>query len=170
MDQVKSNKLKPVGPTEFTYKQVTGLVVSIDTVKKTCSCDRFLDKAMCKHLVAACMILRVPLIGLTFKTSLRTVRRRLKPKADDSLQEELQAEQAVEQTTEQQVEQSEVVERLDDPMDPEPVVVALTSVAPPRRGRPPKVPKALVPDDVVIAPKQKHTSEKTRSLRPRVSK
>jgi hypothetical protein len=122
---------------------------------------------MCKHLVAACMILKVPLIGLTFKKSLRTVRRRLKAKADDSLLEE------------PPVDHLEQMERIDEnsesvnPIvnDPEPIVAAMPAVVPPRRGRPPKVPKALVPDDEVIeVPKKKHTIEKTRTLRPRLAK
>ena len=56
------------------------------TCVKTCTCYAFLDKAVCQHLTAACLVLDIPLLGLKLKSlSLRTVRRRIKPNNNKSI-------------------------------------------------------------------------------------
>ena len=51
--------------TSYEFSRKDG---SIETVKlgdeRCCSCYYFLDKAMCKHLVAACLKENLPLLGL----------------------------------------------------------------------------------------------------------
>ena len=69
---------------------MNGNLVTIDSQSKTCTCNSFLDKAICEHLVAACMLDKVELNGLQFqKDTLRTVRtRRRKVRLDESLEED----------------------------------------------------------------------------------
>ena len=42
-----------------TYKQSNGVLLHINTVRRTCSCKTFRDKLVCKHLIAACIFDKV---------------------------------------------------------------------------------------------------------------
>ncbi|CAF0755010.1 unnamed protein product [Brachionus calyciflorus] len=52
---LRGNKLVLNGGNRYTsyYRDVE---CSIDTLAKTCSCLKFIDKGICKHLVAACVL------------------------------------------------------------------------------------------------------------------
>ena len=63
---------------------MTGKFCTINTALKTCSCSRFLDFAICKHLTAACLKLNLPLNGLKLRSdTFRTLRRRIKNNEQD---------------------------------------------------------------------------------------
>ena len=59
---IKHNKLELRGDY-YSYQQSNGDVFIIDIANKTCNCNRFLDKAACKHLTAACIKEKVFLNG-----------------------------------------------------------------------------------------------------------
>ena len=40
---------------KYNYNHYNNSIATIDSKNKTCSCDRFLDKSVCKHLTAACI-------------------------------------------------------------------------------------------------------------------
>lgn len=96
-----------------------GIFVTINTNQKYCTCYKFLDKGMCKHLIAAFIMDNIELIGLKKKNhKFQSVRNRFRKKNMDS-------------STENEDENNKELE-VDDSV-----------VKKPKRGRPPKVPKAL---------------------------
>ena len=109
---------------------------------------------MCKHLVAACIIERVELPGLTHKRSMRTVRRRLQQKPT---------------LTEEENTPPSTPSRLSPiPISPEPDATVNMSPVPPvepnappkaKRGRPPLAQPALVHSDI---PKPKKRGPKPK--------
>ena len=74
---INNNKLQLNGGN-YNYLHLNGAVFTIDFHNKTCTCDRFLDKAVCKHLTAACMIENIELNGLHIKSKTFVTRRRIK--------------------------------------------------------------------------------------------
>lgn len=58
--------LRKIADNLYAYKQYNGNLIQIDTAQKTCSCFKFHDKMICKHLVAACMKDKVRLKGLEY--------------------------------------------------------------------------------------------------------
>ncbi len=83
-----SSKLRPCGFKRYEYTQIDGFLATINTETKCCTCRFFNDKAICKHLVAACMNDDVELYGLKAKSNqfktLRIVRQ-----VDGSILDEL---------------------------------------------------------------------------------
>jgi hypothetical protein len=80
---IKNNKLELRGDY-YSYRQCNGDVFNIDVANKTCNCNRFLDKAACKHLTAACIKEKVYLNGLTIKRNALMTRQRKKANKKDS--------------------------------------------------------------------------------------
>ncbi len=70
-DQAKDicKKLISFGLNRYEYKQIDGNIVNINTETKFCSYRFFNDKAICKHLVSACMNDNVELYGLIPKSN-----------------------------------------------------------------------------------------------------
>ena len=65
----------------FTYKGFNNVIYTVNTQAKTCDCFKFTDKAMCKHLAAACLKNVIFLNGLKQKPlKLRCIRKRLAKK------------------------------------------------------------------------------------------
>ena len=65
----------------FTYKGFNNVIYTVNTHAKTCDCFKFTDKAMCKHLAAACLKNVIFLNGLKQKPlKLRCIRKRLAKK------------------------------------------------------------------------------------------
>ena len=62
---VLKNKLADVGGGCFVYGKEL-----VNTCVKTCSCFALLDKAVCQHFTAACLVLDIPLLGLKLKSYL----------------------------------------------------------------------------------------------------
>jgi hypothetical protein len=62
----------------YTYDQINGSTCHINTLDKTCSCAKFTDNAICKHLVAVCIKERIELNGLKIKRafSIRRLQRK----------------------------------------------------------------------------------------------
>ena len=86
---LKKKKLILTAPGRYLYNQCNGEIFEINIESKTCSCDRFLDKAACKHLTAACMLEDIALNGLKSKRNLLQTRsRRAKHLIFDSDNEE----------------------------------------------------------------------------------
>ena len=57
--------------SQFIYNRPNGSSETISTKEpKTCTCDLYFDKAMCSHLIAACIIDKVNIIGLKKKVNL----------------------------------------------------------------------------------------------------
>ena len=64
---IEKNLLERVGHN-YEYKRSNGAIEIIVTKGSlTCSCLYFFDKAMCKHLIAACIIDGIKLPGLKLK-------------------------------------------------------------------------------------------------------
>jgi hypothetical protein len=61
---VEKNLLKKIAEDKFTYKHADNSISIINVSSKSCSCLSFHDKAICKHLVVACMETRSNLPGL----------------------------------------------------------------------------------------------------------
>ena len=79
-------KLIPCGLNRYEYTQIDGFIATINTETKYCTCRFFNDKAICKHLVAACMNDDVALYGLKAKSNqFKTLRRRIVRPVDDSI-------------------------------------------------------------------------------------
>ncbi|CAF0798855.1 unnamed protein product [Brachionus calyciflorus] len=90
---IRKNKLVSYGGNHYTctYKSTE---CSVDILAKKCSCFRFLDKAVCKHLIAACLKDDVELKGLRKKTKiLSTVRKKYLKKNDSSDEDSIIAEE-----------------------------------------------------------------------------
>jgi hypothetical protein len=161
----KSNKLKSEGPTSFSYTQTTGIVVTVDTNAKVCECDRFLDKAMCKHLAAACMLQKISLIGMPFTRSLRNMRRSIiRARIDDSLIAGDLDDQPLTSspTNRDSINDGEEHAGNDahEPVyEPEP-----ETTAPKKRGRKTKAEKAL---EFVKTQRERQQQKPVRDLRPR---
>jgi len=85
-----SSKLRPIGFKRYEYTQIDGFLATINTETKCWTCRFFNDKAICKHLVAACMNDDVELYGLKAKSNqFKTLRRRIARQVDDSILDEL---------------------------------------------------------------------------------
>lgn len=84
---VKDNQLKQVGEARYEYLQRCGIVATINTATKICTCFTYADKAVCKHLVAACILDKVRMPGLEVfpKRLLKMRYRRQKQYLDHSL-------------------------------------------------------------------------------------
>ena len=87
---IKNKQLVKASENKYTYKHFNGSVGRIDTNAKTCSCPKFADKAVCKHLVAACILDNARLFGLeVFPRQLKVMRKRkIKRYLDDSGRQE----------------------------------------------------------------------------------
>ena len=70
----------------YSYRQCNGDVFTIDIENKTCDCDRFLDKAACKHLAAACIKEQIAFNGLKLPKNVLLSRKR-KARTQDSDEE-----------------------------------------------------------------------------------
>jgi hypothetical protein len=127
----KHNRLKQTSSTTFSFIQRFGVSLTIDTRLKECSCEHFCDKAMCKHLVPACLLQKISMNGLEFKTSLRIARRKLQPQLNDSLSDGDVQDRPNEPITSTQVADAPVI------FDAPPSPVKATE-AKRKRGRPPK--------------------------------
>ena len=51
----------------YTFAGYNSLIYNINIYNKTCSCHKFIDKAICKHLAAACLKNDIYLNGLQKK-------------------------------------------------------------------------------------------------------
>ena len=49
---------------KYEYEHLNGSIDIIDSNTKTCTCNTFIDKAVCKHLAGVCMIEKIELNGL----------------------------------------------------------------------------------------------------------
>jgi hypothetical protein len=74
------------GLQRFEYESKEGPVIVVDTKALICSCYSFLDKAICKHIIAATLVDGVAFYGIKKNIeTLRTLRRkRKKPEQDES--------------------------------------------------------------------------------------
>ena len=164
---IKKQKLQLITPGYYTYKQCTGDIFNIDVGKKTCSCDRYLDKGTCKHLTAACMLEDVPLNGLkSSRNVLLTRRRRAKKLIIDSDDEEpvdsVQSEQIQSQSQLSEPEPSDPVYSepvYSEPVYSEPIIKA-------KRGRPTLAEQALRTEKATTkAKKTKNVAKSDRVTR-----
>ena len=69
-------KLKDCGDSCFHYLDSAYEVQTIYTILKSCTCRGFADKAVCHHLIAACMQLKLDLHGLVKTSDLNTFKTR----------------------------------------------------------------------------------------------
>jgi hypothetical protein len=127
---------------EFLYKHFNEKLgfARINVVTKSCTCHKYLDKGVCKHLIAACVVTQSSLPGLVqMPKKFRIVRRKkIRQYRDDSRDEEQMVAERDEPITVPVV----VAE-----VDVVPVAVAeavheaeaIVQIAPKKRGRKPKV-------------------------------
>jgi hypothetical protein len=91
-----SSKLRLCSLKRHVYTQKDGFLATINKETKCCPCLFFNDKAICKHLVAACINDDVELYGLKAKSNqFKTLRRRIVRPVDDSILVEPELEIAV---------------------------------------------------------------------------
>lgn len=145
---VKAGALVVVNPHQFSYRDHTGKQQHIDTDLKTCTCSRFFDRQICKHLAAACIINNVLFNGLqVFPKRLKTVRVRAR-KLNDTANENapqterplspIQVEVEERRRGRKEKKREPVQQRASSPAQVEPEQTQRRG-----RGRPPKVKKAL---------------------------
>ena len=76
-DVISDGSLIKVNESLYKYKQKSGNWIRINTQAKTCMCQRYQDKLVCKHLVAACLKDTVRLEGLqSLPRKIVTIRKR----------------------------------------------------------------------------------------------
>ena len=149
------DKIVNLSGNRYYYNRANGVICTMDTQTKTCNCNKFLDKAICKHLVAVCLIDGVELHGMSTKAkSLRTRRRRNKLTVDDndSLNESIipgspkhdQVEVGAEATQTQ----------------------SITQIQARKPGRPKKIPSALVVDDIIPSCTQARKPGRPKNIPP----
>jgi hypothetical protein len=53
--------------SEYLYKHFNTKLgfARINILSKTCTCHKYFDKGVCKHLIAACMLNNISLSGMT---------------------------------------------------------------------------------------------------------
>ena len=74
---LKGKLLVPDGLNQYTYRQQNGQIAEINSINQTCSCAIFLDKATCKHLIAASIKDKLNIDGYPiFPKKLLTLRQR----------------------------------------------------------------------------------------------
>jgi hypothetical protein len=155
---INGNKLVPCGVHRFEYVSLLSGTVIVNTIEKKCSCSRFLDKSLCKHLIAGCLFDGVELYGIKKQTeTLRTLRRKRKRSLlhsdneqveDDVGQEEPVPDQDEHMNSEQESDEREMHDQdIHDPvheLPPPPPPQSPVLKEKRKRGRPPKAESALV--------------------------
>ena len=163
---VKKNKLE-LKDGHYSYEQCNGDVFTIDVEQKTCSCDRFLDKAACKHLTAACIKENVALDGLKLKTNTILTRKRKKARKIDS-DEDVSDANEDEPLNDKAIEEPSLIEPIEietpiEAMEIEtPILGNIINVEKPKRGRPTNAERALRLDKEQLP--QKKTKKVTKPV------
>jgi hypothetical protein len=136
---------------EFHYKHIDGSYCTSNVHKLYCSCYYFLDKALCKHLVAACILTRTPLPGLRDAKafSIRNAKRKPKAAVNESSTFSLTDPLVVENNDTL----NDTHEDSHDATQPEPI--AVNQQGSNKRGRPRKITSALT-----FSPQQAETEKK----------
>jgi len=127
---IKDKKLIEIDIETFEYSHRDNTTSRVIVSKRTCTCSKYNDRAICAHLVAACIISNTKVVGIKPKgVTLRTRRRKLNKKRSLS---------------------ADGVNLL----QPEPDLLIRTNdyealaleraITPKKRGRPPKATKALI--------------------------
>ena len=75
---IKDKRIEKIANGEHQFNHHSGLIFKIDTRDKSCTCHSFLDKKMCVHLVAACILDQVELNGLKLHDKILTKLRKRK--------------------------------------------------------------------------------------------
>ena len=105
-DIIKQKKLIQNGGNRYNYQHYNDTLGTIDTLSKFCTCEKYLDKAICKHLVAACIKDDIALNGIESSID-KLIYKKRKPmkRVNDSILDEDDQIATTEQTIEQAIEQ-----------------------------------------------------------------
>ena len=117
------------------YKHDKGGFSVIDVDQKKCTCPTFFDKAICKHLVAVCLKFNIQLNGLSFFPKRLQTRQRKKQQYKD-------------------------LSWTEEPVQEE--IPVVQQELPKKRGRQPKISKALDLEDV--APRRSSRKKNIKQL------
>ena len=123
---IKDKKLIEIDIETFEYSHRDNTTSRVIVSKRTCTCSKYNDRAICANLVAACIISNTNVVGIKPKgVTLRTRRRKLykKPSLSVSLQPE-----------------PDLLIRTNDYE----ALALERAITPKKRGRPPKATKALI--------------------------
>ena len=122
---IKDKKLIEIDIETFEYSHRDNTTSRVIVSKRTCTCSKYNDRAICAHLVAACIISNTKVVGIKPKgVTLRTRRRKLYKKR--SLSADLPEPDLLIRTNDYEALALEQV------------------ITPKKRGRPPKATKALI--------------------------
>ena len=160
---------------EFLYKHFHSNLgyARINLIAKTCTCHKFMDKGVCKHLIAACMQQEISLPGLVqlpakFKIIRRKKNREYRDDSRDQEQLDIIAEEVVVtsdpltvQTLQTQIE-TEIQHQVPKKRGRKPKQGAEVAEGSTQIGRPPLASKALVNDTEV--PKRITRSNSTKQV------
>ena len=156
---------------EYLYKHFNAKLglARINVVTKSCTCHKYLDKGVCKHLIAACILTQSSLPGLVqMPKKFRIIRRKKNRQyRDDSRDEDQMMTEDV---------------RSDEPIAlsvavDEPIIVAeaeaIVQTEPKKRGRKPKIANAtedssqmgrppLARDALMVSPRVTRSSKQNK--------
>jgi hypothetical protein len=143
---------------EFLYKHFNAKLgfARINLVSKSCTCHKYLDKGVCKHLIAACIQTRSNLPGLAQLPKKFKIVRRKKTRRyiDDSRDEEQML--AVDNHIIEPISLESIVPVVHVAVPiavpiavsiAESIAEPITQIAPKKRGRKPKIPGQIVQKD-----------------------
>jgi hypothetical protein len=145
--------------SEYLYKHFNSKLgfARINILSKTCTCHKYFDKGVCKHLIAACMLNNISLPGMTElpKQFLVLRKRQTARLRDDSRSEETIETSEVVSTSEpvQDIEASVEAQQEKKKRGRKPKIQTQPIQSPiDKGGRPPLVRNALADDTAVVAP------------------
>jgi hypothetical protein len=145
--------------SEYLYKHFNPKLgfARINILSKTCTCHKYFDKGVCKHLIAACMLNNISLPGMTeMPKKFLVIRRRQNARyRDDSRSEENIETSEVVSTSEpvQDIAASVEVQQEKKRRGRKPKIQTQSIQSPiDKGGRPPLVRNALADDTAVLAP------------------